>query len=231
VSEGTRDFGLGGGEHPAVEVWRDYRARRLPEEREEELQEHLVGCHWCQELVLELARVEKEGGNVASLEAAASWRRVRGRLVEEEVLPAVAERKGLPMWVGWAAAACFVAFVVAVWDDRAVRRRHQQPIAFEETETGEPKGAKRGPDEVILLSGGRTAAISLVVPGDLPAGDYVVEFIDPDGKRVKPSVSWRYDGGDGDLTIGFPRLPKGPFEVRIVGPGDKVWAVYSVASH
>lgn len=228
MSEGTLDLRQGGGgQHPAVEVWRDYREKRLPEDQEDALQDHLVGCDWCQELVLDLVRGEDEGENLASLETPASWRRLRSRLEKEGVLPG----KGLPIWIGWAAAACFAAFLAAVGDDWAVRRRHQQPIVFEETETGEPRGAKRGPDEVILLSRGRSAAISLKVREDLPAGDYVVEFITPDEKRVKPSVSWRYDGGGGDLTIGFPTLPKGPFEVRIVEPGGQVRAAYSVASH
>lgn len=230
MSEGTRDFGLGGGEHPAVEVWRDYRARRLPEEREEELQEHLVGCHWCQELVLELARVEEEDGNVASLETAASWRRVRGRLIEEGVLPEKGGRK-LRNWVGWAAAACFAAFLVAVWDGRGLRERLEEPVIFEETEVGEPVGTTRSPDEVILLSRGRSVAISLKVPSDLPVGNYVVAITTPGGKSLKHSVLWRYAGSGEDLTIGFPRLPQGPFEVRIVGSEDQVWAVYSVQSH
>ena len=223
MSEGTR-------EHPAVEVWREYRARRLSEEREGELQEHLVGCHWCQELVLELARAEKEGaGEVASLETAAGWRRLRGRLVEEGVLPRE-KRRGLPVWVGWAAAACFAAFLVALGDDWRLRREQQQIILFEETQTGEPQDATRGPGEVIRLTRGRSAAISLAVPSELPAGDYAVEIVSPEEKSLRPPVAWRYDGAGEELTIGFRTLPQGPFIVRIVGPGDQIRAVYSVQS-
>ena len=147
MSEGTR-------EHPAVEVWRDYRAKRLPEEREEALREHLVACDWCQELVLGLARAEQEGGQVASLETASDWRRLRGRLVEEGVLPVVAKRKGLPMWVGWAAAACFAALLITLGDDWRLRWELAEPDVNSAIEPVQG-GPTRSGGEVETLHGRR----------------------------------------------------------------------------
>jgi len=68
-------------EHPSPEKLSAYQANELPPEEEDAIQEHLVECSLCTELLLDLQRflepAEEERPGVADLAAEAEWRKVR----------------------------------------------------------------------------------------------------------------------------------------------------------
>lgn len=86
-------------DHPAPEKLSAYQANELPAEESDRIQEHLVQCAFCTDLLLDLERFlepEEEGARegVADLGAEAGWRKVRAEVGWREE-PAAAEMSRL----------------------------------------------------------------------------------------------------------------------------------------
>jgi hypothetical protein len=76
--------------HPAPEKLSAYLANELSPEEDEALQEHLVDCTLCADLLLDLQRFldppeeDRPREGVADFESAAEWRELRGRMGGQE---------------------------------------------------------------------------------------------------------------------------------------------------
>jgi hypothetical protein len=202
-------------------VLRAYREGRLGADEQEALQEHLVACDWCAELLLGMPGREEKGAAVASLETETEWRKLQPRLKRPARLPA---------WAGWAAAGvCFLAFLVTLWDDRGLRLERDLPDANSGFGTADPSGATRSPNSVLRVetgSGAKSAVLQLGA-ANLPDGEYRVQAVDSAGK-VLWSVPWSKKGDFMHLVLPLRRAPQGPFMIRVVGSSPEPLAEYPV---
>ncbi|HYU30627.1 MAG TPA: zf-HC2 domain-containing protein [Thermoanaerobaculia bacterium] len=109
------------GEHLDPETLAAYHARELPDEEERRLQDHLLVCRECAELLLDLEGLGDPGfGRDVEIPAGtgeALWERLRQETQPKTVLPFAPRRRAVPPpWMSALAAALLVAVIgLSVW--------------------------------------------------------------------------------------------------------------------
>lgn len=213
-------------DHPAPEKLSAYQAKELPPEEADAIQEHLVQCAFCTDLLLDLASFlepQEEEGNregVADLAAEAGWRKVRAELPPVRTTSASVDRRLPPAWITWVASAAAVLGLVVGWTSyRKAVQLETTPITDLTPTTVISQENQKGPDttEPTLLKLGRVAAFETL--SDHPYPRYRLIFRDQRG-QVQKSVEDSEDD-DGKITMFLPNrfLPPGLYKVEVVGLG------------
>ena len=223
-------------EHPSVDRWIDYSEGRLTEDEADALQEHLLSCRPCIDLLLDLEAfnaVEEESPlpnpSVVSLEKEATWRTIRSALER----PAAASPRPRRRWTlpHALAASFFLAMVglsalnlsqqreLGTLREQVAREQLQPNMAIHDLLPGTHRSRSSGVTfEVPAESSHFTLILNL--DQDSEAEQYRVIFVDSQG------VTTLQVGGlkpiDYTLTLGLSRqlLPAGKYEVELFEAGD-----------
>lgn len=232
-----------GSEHPAIDTWIDYAEGRLGEEESSELQEHLLSCRPCIDLVLEIdtfnaveeTPTETSGAVVSleprSLEKEATWRSIRSAIE-----PPIQSAQSSPRVRRWTiphtlAASFFLALVglsalnlaqhqeLGSLREQMAQERLQPNMAIHDLLPGTHRSRSSGVTfEVPAESSHFTLILNL--DHDAEAAQYRVAFVDPEGETtlqvggLKPV--------DYTLTLGLSRqlLPEGEYTVELFDVGE-----------
>lgn len=215
------------GEHPDVDELLDYLSGEMNSSSEMRVQDHLVSCRRCTELLLEIETISnpslpaEEG--TCDLEMAASWRELKTRIDAQERGD---RRFFVPRFVYAAAACLLVAFLgVSGWAVHlsrvAARLGEPQlnpPIVYLDsaTRTGE------GVVATLEVAAKEALVLFILTPTDLRAfTDYEVAVLDVDGQEVFRQRGLK-KSDHGTLRLGLPTrlLPTGEYRIRIHGLND-----------
>lgn len=221
------------GGHPGVDALASYQEGSLEAEAEERVRDHLVGCQSCAEQLLELQqlmRPEAPREGVADLEIESAWRRFQALAGPSQASTATVARRG---WVqALAASLAVAALLLGLWSLRLKQANEslRQQLGFASLPTVNMPvlyldGARRaaaGREYRLELPGsaGRFA-LFFAVGGALPADEYEVRFLDPDGEPVldQGGLVMNELGG---LRLGLPSALLAPGEYRVLLRGR--WA-------
>lgn len=248
AGEWVEEAAAAAGGHPDFDELVAYRGGELPDDDRRRLQDHLVTCRDCLELMLELdafLRPETEpeertaAAGAADFATAAGWRALRSRLPSGEAGPAEGARSGPRprRWVAALAASLAVAVIVlalfALQLHRDVTALDRQLAELSRPQPGAaivdlyPVSAARGEGEAAPVAElpAATGYATLVV--NLPEGageaSYEVEIVDPEGR-----ILWSGSGFEasrfGTLRLGLPDgfLAPGEHALRLyAGDGEE----------
>jgi hypothetical protein len=216
-------------DHPAPEKLSAYQANELSAAEDDALQEHLVHCARCSELLLDLQRfldpppedLPREG--VVDFETAAQWREIRRRMGEEKALPVVAKRGLLTQIFKSPALAAVLALLLvgAAIQVMRLERELAQPITDLTPTTIEAPGTHKGPTapaEPTPFRLGHVAAFDTHSPQTYPRFSLV--FRDKNG-QVK-STAEAPENEEGMIVLFLPRrfLAPGTYKVEVRRPND-----------
>jgi hypothetical protein len=214
-------------DHPAPEKLSAYQANELSAEEDDAIQEHLVHCARCTELLLDLQRfldpppedLPREG--VADFETAAQWREVRRRIGEEKALPVAAKRGLLTGFFSPALAAVLALLLIgAAIQVVRLERELAEPITDLTPTTIEAPGTHKGapvPAGFTPFRLGHVAAFDTHSPQ--PYLRFSLIFRDKNG-QVKNTVEAR-ENDEGMIVLFLPRrfVAPGTYSVEVQGEG------------
>jgi len=234
------------GEHPDAETLAAYHARELPEEEERRVQDHLLVCRECAELLLDLEGLgDPDFGQDVEIPAGtdeALWERLRQEIRDDprptlraEAAPATVvpfaprRRNAPPPWMSALAAALLVAVIgLSVWV--ASLRQTVRDLSLPEVNAPvlEPVlsgiGQREGgpaPAAEEVSSGVRLFALILspVRRGDFQ--DYDVEISRAGGGVVRRETGLRPNAyGSFSLIETRSSLGPGDYQIRLFGIGS-----------
>lgn len=208
-------------EHPSVETLTAYHANELSAEEDARIQEHLASCRRCAEIVLDFDSFLAEPAGepeVASLEVASEWRRLRKKIREDGEIQEERPAPFLPSWkTAYAVAAVLFFGVVGLFlYSLSLRRELEQPVAILEVLTlvaGDTRGEDREIQEIRLP---HFLDLRVSLPGP-PYPEYRVEVRDPEGRLLR-DVSFGEEGEMGHAVL-LPKrfLPPGEYRLELFG--------------
>jgi hypothetical protein len=235
-----RAGGSGGGEHPDAGTLAAYHARELPAQDELHVQDHLLVCRECAELLLDLEGLGDPGfGQDVEIPAgteAALWESLRQEIGREEPAPPPAaaipfpspRRSAPPRWISALAAALLAAVIgLSVWvvslrqTVEALSRPEVNAPVLDLVPAGiGPRDGSAGPAAEVP-SGARvfTLILSPARRGDFQ--DYQAEIAPSGGP-----VIWRDRGlrpndyGSFSLTLPRRAVGAGEHRLRLFGIGS-----------
>lgn len=192
-------------EHPSVETLTAYHANELSPEEDARIQEHLASCRRCAEIVLDFDEflAEPAGGpEVANIETAAEWRKLRKRL------PTKPETLAWRRWTPALAAVLTLAVVGLYFMSRPDR----QVTTLDSSES-----VRGGPLAVIVPL---SHDLVLRTESDGSHEEYRVEFQNLSTGKVT-EVSGLKEDHPSEVLIRVPRrLDPGEYEIRLWGIRD-----------
>lgn len=212
--------------HPAPDELLKYHEGTLSTAATDRVQEHLVQCAECAQVVLDLAafpRIEPrdEARRVSPLELAEQWRRLERAI----------ERRSRPLWkrhevlLPLAASLACAVILLVVWSSGLRRQLHRLAgprgdvaVSFELP----PDGATRGAGELLEIpSWAERVVVSLVVPPGRPFDRYGVDTFGADGERILTGVPV-HRTEEGLAAVDLPRgsLGSGPVRIDLFGIDD-----------
>ncbi len=224
------------GEHLADEVLRDYLTGGLEPAEREGVQDHLILCRSCLELVDDLkafsaAADPRPDSAPADFEAAAFWRTLRPRLesgerqAEEQTVERPVNSRSAT--AGWRTPALLAAsLAVAVLGITSLNQSRtiaelRSPRANVDIydlylDTSERSGSGSASERVLSPSAGMIL-FTPRDPGDYP--DYEVTILDDGGHRVWSDRGFVSDPDDGSFSLWLPPdyLASGEYKVRLSG--------------
>lgn len=217
-------------EHPAPERLSAYQANELPPEEADAIQEHLVQCSFCTELLLDLqhflepAEEARPREGVADMGAEVGWRKLRETLPRPQQAVPMKRWKSSHAWItSLASAAALFGLVFGLTSYRRVLQLETTPITDLTTVTvvsSDHQKGQRGPSptEPTNLELGRVAAFETL--SEYPYPRYRLIFRAPSG-QIQRSVEDTEDA-DGKITMLLPNrfLEPGLYRVEVVGLGD-----------
>ncbi len=203
---------------PAVHATEDeiaaYHAGTLPPEEEARVQDHLLECSECTDLLLGLDELTLEGDEPAPPEEVrAAWEELRSRLPAAAPAPpaplSYPRRRQQPVWLPALAAGLAAAVVgLGVWSVSLLNRMDElsRPEVNQQIVELSPSPLRGGgtADEPALKLDGRTVTLVLHSDGQRRFADYEVEMAGADG-----TVIWKENGlrrqEPGHFTLNLPR--------------------------
>lgn len=229
--------GAHGGDHPEADTLAAYHARELPEEDERRVQDHLLVCRDCGELLLDLEGLGDPGfGRDVEIPAGtdeAVWERLRQEIRADPrqaaVLPLPARRRAAPPpWMSALAAALLVAVIgLSAWVASLLRtveelsRPEVNAPVLDLVPLGIGQRDEAAAPDAEVPSGARlfTLILSPARRGDFQ--DYEAEIASSGG-----AVVWRARGlrpnDYGSFSLAVPRssLGAGEHRLRLLGIGS-----------
>jgi len=216
--------------HPDPETLAAYHARELPEDEERGIQDHLLVCRECAELLLDLERLGDPGfGRDVEIPAGTGevlWERLRQEIRErprqETVLPFAPRRRAVPPpWMSALAAALLVAVVgLSVWV-AALRQELSRPDLRPFMVDLAPVGARvrdGGSAPATVIPSG-TSRFTLILnperPGDFQ--EYEAEFERTDGVVISQRGIGQNLYGLFFLSETRSALGAGDYRIRLFG--------------
>lgn len=240
LGELVADLGAAGGEHPTPEQLLAYRADELTGEEKRRIQDHLVGCSECLELLLDAEGFGEAsygaGRPVSRTEKAAAWRSLEARLEGRPArAPAARFRFGTLLRSSRTAyalaASLFLAAMVLSFRVAELGRtveeltRPQLNAPVEDLfPTSSMRGEESPPPTLELAPESRyfTLILNPVGAGEHPA--YRVEIGGPGGE-----TAWSQAGLErtpyGSFTLILARrfLRPGNYRIRLFGRQEEGW--------
>jgi hypothetical protein len=213
-------------DHPAPEKLSAYLANELSPEEDDALQEHLIACPLCTDLLLDLQRFldppeeDRPREGVADFEAAAEWRELKGKLGRGASHPAVVpKRRPLRRVAESPALAAVLALLLvgAAYRSVMLQRELTRPSTVQITTIEAPGGKKGAPAsaEPTPFRLGNVAVFD--THSERPYPRYRLSFIDKDG-RIQITVEAQEDE-NGMIGLRLPKnsLTPGLYHVEVVG--------------
>lgn len=218
--------------HPAPEDLLACRAGELPAPEKARVEDHLVACPHCLELLLDLGRLSDPGfggeHGLTAAEKAADWQAVQARLV-----PLAAPRRRLPLFLSsprpaWALAAALLVAVVGLslrmrQLERSVEDlgRPQVNAPVVDLFPASPLRGEEGEAAVVELApDSRFFTLILSPKGSPDHPGYRLEVLDSGGRAV-----WRADGLEKDRHGSFTLILARSF----LDPGEYRFRLYGLA--
>ena len=219
-------------DHPAPEKLSAYQVNELPPEEADAIQEHLVQCAFCTDLLLELERFlepeeeDRAREGVADLGAEVGWRKVRAEMgwVGKRQEPTVeVSRLRRSLRVFQALAAVLLAGVVGlsfyslhVREERKTRRFDPNPVS---ASVPSNQGVRSGVEPTVIeLPRGKETRVFLTLEG---SGDEFPEFradIRRKGGRSLSSVpGLELQDGVFRFTMDSEGLESGAYDIEVYG--------------
>ena len=177
--------------HPRIDELIAYQLEHLPDQQALDLQEHLLTCPGCVELLLDLrtfvAAEEASSDAPGSFEAAAGWRSLWSRL----------QRPSRP--TGWLLAASIATLIVGLSSWALLERRTASGLRFEVARLSAPQpdvpivdlypeSAERGPSEasapLLIPAGAAYLTAILALPDPPEVSRFEVEIEDDNSQTV-----------------------------------------------
>jgi len=215
--------------HPEPETLAAYHAGELTADEERRLQDHLMACRECSDLLLDLEGLADPGFGAGSLSAAdqeALWGRIQGEIKKEErPAPVVPLRRPVPSvasprWLQALAAALLVATVgLSAWVASLQRELSQaQPnpsvIQLSPLTT---RGGRGSLGEGISAEDSRRLILVLYLPGPpARATEYRAEVVRKDGGKVLEVSGLVFKEKLDGVTLELPRDQLGPGDFRLL---------------
>lgn len=216
------------GPHPDLESLLAYRAGTLPQETEQSVRDHLVGCRDCTRGLLDLADFQEAGqeppSSVADLASVAAWRDFKTRLAESgrpagQRYPRVLYPLAASLLLGVAALSFWVAGLRATnaelrRDVAELSAVQVNPPLFYLDEATRSDGA----GVLVELSPQQPYFLVFAVPGTTTGySTFEAELTDASGQVV-----WRAESGLSDAdTLRFvfhrDQFPPGDYRMRVYG--------------
>lgn len=214
--------------HPTPELLTAYHEDRLPPERDDEIQEHLVECEECPELVLEFDRYSSKEmpvmppEDLSDTRVERAWYQLRRKLTADIVVsrPRWLARPSLAWCVAGLMLFCTVGLGVRVGELSGVIQELEQPQLNPPTATLEPpaltRSAGRMPLEYQVPGDAPQFLLRLVPPPEVGQARYRLEIRTGKGEGV-----WRGSG----LTIDEDRLFVVQLSRRFLPAGEYAFRV------
>jgi hypothetical protein len=213
--------------HPEPETLAAYHAGELTADKEQQLQDHLLECRECSELLLDLDGLADPGfgaGSLSPADQAALWGRIQGDIQKEERLsPVVPLRRpsnplASPRWLQALAAALLVATVsLSTW---VVSLRHElsRPQANAKViqlSTGTVRGGTSSRLSVVPADAPRRFILLLHLAGPGRAPRYRAEIVRADGGKVSAIEGLVLDEELDAVSLELSRDEIGPGDYRV----------------
>lgn len=228
LAEARRDLSP----HPAPEDLLACRAGELPAPEKARVEDHLVACPHCLELLLDLERLSDPelGGEhgIAAAERDADWQAVQARLV-----PQAAPRRRLPLFLAsprpaWALAAVLLVAVVGLSLRTRQLERSVQDLGRPQVNApvvdlfpASPLRGEEGEGAVVELApASRFYTLILSPKGSPDYPGYRLEVLDSGGRAV-----WSADGLEKDRHGSFTLILARSF----LDPGEYRFRLYGLA--
>jgi Putative zinc-finger len=225
--------------HPTADELAAYHAGELPPAEEDAIQEHLLGCRECTDLLLALDELHRpeEGEPVPAGELDAVWEGLQARLPPREEIPAPAPLpfaspasprppSSSPRWLQALAASLAVGVIGLSFWALSLRRtvdelsRPQLNAPVEDLFPGPVRGGTAAQDVVEIAPGTRFFTLVLPPAREGSFEDYEVEIARAGGPAV-----WRGRGlrenryGSFSLTLSRRLVGEGEYRIRLFGIG------------
>ena len=224
--------GRGRKDHPSVEMLAAYHDDQLPRDTDEEIQEHLVDCPECPDLVLDLDRFTSPGAveisqeNLPETFVDIAWRRLRSRLAVEARPGPRAVRWLLSPLVAWSLTVLLTPCAVRLWlrvgdlaeQMRGLEAPQLNPPSWRVEPASSLRGVEPAPPELAVPAGARQ--FLLVLPSADPSehSEYRLEIRNDQGESLwEESGLHKGSGGDFVVTLSRHFLPAGAYLIRVTG--------------
>jgi hypothetical protein len=222
--------------HPTADELAAYHAGELSPEEEDALQEHLLGCRECTDLLLALDELHRpeEGEPVPAGELDAVWEGLREKLLPREetpaplpfARPASPRPASSPRWLQALAASLAVGVIGLSFWSLSLRRtvdelsQPQLNAPVEDLFPGPVRGPAAAQSVAEIAPGTRFFTLVLNPAREGSFEEYEVEIARADG-----SVVWRGRGlrrnryGSFSLTLSRRLVGEGEYRIRLFGIG------------
>jgi Putative zinc-finger len=215
-------------EHPAPEKLSAYQANELPPEEADAIQEHLVQCAFCTDLLLELksflepAEEDRAREGVADLGAEVGWRKVRAEMDwREEPAPVEVSRLRRRLWAFQAIAAVLLAGVVGLsvysWQVREKARRFDpNPVsASVPSNLGTRSGVE--PTVIQLPRGTETRVLLTLEGSDVEYPEFRADIRRKGGRSASRVPGLQLRDGVFRFTMDSEGLEPGTYDIEVYG--------------
>ena len=226
------------GAHPEPEELAAYHAGELSPEAERRVQNHLVACPECSDLLLDLDGLADPefgaGSTRAAAEREAAWESFRAEIAapQPEPKPATAtvvhgsfRRSRGPRWLYALAATLLLAVgllsfqVVSLSQQVALLSQPEVNAPVVELSQGTPRGGS-SPRTAEVPADARVFTLILEPAAHAAYAGYAVEIADPSGRQVYRGEGLKPNAyGSFNLTLTRRTLGAGDYRVRLLG-GD-----------
>lgn len=203
------------GDHPQPEELGRYHEGGLAADREEQIQDHLLACRPCRELVLDLAGFLAPDDPADEFAATSGWRDFQRRMPASDAGP---QRRHGPRLAWTVAAASLVAVVgLGGWNLHLTSTL----AGIEQHETGFPVvylGGEERSGATATAAGGGSILLEIMPRRSLAGDRFTVELRD----YASQELIWTADPQpkvDDTLWLRLSRVPPGAYRVRVRAVG------------
>jgi anti-sigma factor RsiW len=212
--------------HPVPEELVAYQAGDLSPDEDQEVQEHLILCPDCPDLLLALqdfSEPPQDSTSISDAGVAAAWRRFRKHLLGEarfDHLPRLLRRwLALPKPVLAFAGVCLLAALVAPWFLVATLGRAGPPRLLAAIELDVPtRGSEM--QSIVIPAAQKDPIVLSARPEGPPHPKYEVVLLNTAGQRLQ-SKTWRPTSDSDLLVVQLPRsTPAGEYRLELRGLRD-----------